>query len=194
MASAHERTHPHLVRRQRPTSASDVSVRRQRPTSASDVSVRRQRPTSASDVSKIVAHYEKRWLIDQFHKALKTGCGIEHRRMGCLDNYLRVMAITMPIAVRTVRMQVLANLADVTIPATEVLSPPEIAVLWRKVEGTAPPEKSPSCLWAYRAIAKLAGWADSRRTGRIALDTLWRGVERLSALVEGWRLATEHER
>ena len=141
------------------------------------------------DVERIVGHYEKRWLIEQFHKSWKTGCNIEERKMGSLDNYLRIMAITMPIAVRLLRLQILANLAEESSPATDVLSSTEIAILWEKIEGTPLPEQSQSCQWAYRAIAKLAGWQDSKRTGRIGLDTIWRGIERLGMLVEGWRLA-----
>ena len=51
-----------------------------------------------SEVGRVVAHYEERWLIEQFHKSWKTGCKIEERKMGSLENYLCIMAITMPVA------------------------------------------------------------------------------------------------
>ena len=76
-------------------------------------------------------------------------------------------------------------------PATEVLSPTEVTVLWNKIERLPLPKERPSCQWAYRAIAKLAGWQDSKRIGRIGLDTIWRGIERLTMLVDGWLLAME---
>lgn len=149
---------------------------------------------SLNDVERIVSHYETRWLIERFHKSWKTGCKIEQRRMGSLDNFLRIMAITAPIAVRMLRLQVLANMPDASAPATEVLSQPEIEVLWAKVERKPLPRKIPTCQWAYRAIAKIAGWQDSKRTGRIGLDTLWRGIERLAALAEGWKMANAMKR
>ena len=86
-------------------------------------------------------------------------------------------------------MQILANLPDDSVPATEVLSQPELEVLWAKVERRPLPEKVPSCRWAYTAIAKIAGWQDSKRTGRIDLDTLWRGIDRMLGLAEGWQMA-----
>lgn len=141
------------------------------------------------DVQRVVKYYEARWLIEQFHKSWKTGCKVEERRMGSLDNFLRIMAITAPIAVRLLHLQTLSNLPDNAAPATEVLSPVEVQVLWAKIQGGPLPDTMPSCRWAYIAIAKLAGWTDSKRTGRIGLDTLWRGMERLAALAEGWQIA-----
>jgi hypothetical protein len=141
------------------------------------------------DIERVVSHYEARWLIERFHKSWKTGCKIEERQMGSLDNFLRIMAITMPIAVRLLHLQVLANQLDDSAPATAVLSQPEIEVLWAKVERTPLPKKMPSCRWAYISIAKIAGWQDSKRTGRIGLDTIWRGIERLLGLAEGWQMA-----
>jgi len=141
-------------------------------------------------VDRIVAHYEARWLIERFHKAWKTGCKIEERRMGTLDNFLRIMAITAPIAMRLLKIQVTANAPDDTTSATAILSQPELEVLWQKVERTPLPKTMPSCRWAYQAIAKIAGWQNSKGTGRVGLDTLWRGFEKLAALSEGWQMAT----
>ena len=143
-----------------------------------------------NQVEKIVAHYEMRWLIERFHKAWKTGCKIEERRMGTLDNFLRIMAITGPIAMRMLKIQVTANAPDDTSPATEILSQPELEVLWKKIERSPLPKTVPSCRWAYQAIAKIAGWQDSKGTGRVGLDTLWRGFEKLASLAEGWLMAT----
>lgn len=146
------------------------------------------------DVQRVVKYYELRWLIEQFHKSWKTGCKIEERKMGSLENFLRMMAITMPIAVRLLHLQALSNLPDNAAPATKVLSLSELQVLWAKVERTPLPDTIPSCRWAYIAIAKIAGWTDSKRTGRIGLDTLWRGMERLAALAEGWQIARALEK
>lgn len=140
-------------------------------------------------IEKIVAHYEARWLIERFHKAWKTGCKIEERRMGSIDNFLRIMAITAPIAMRILKIQVIANAPDDTTPATEILSQPELEVLWQKVERSALPKEVPSCRWAYQAVARIAGWQDSKGTGRVGLDTLWRGFDTLAVLTEGWKMA-----
>ncbi|HHT9169613.1 TPA: IS4 family transposase, partial [Legionella pneumophila] len=45
--------------------------------------------------------------------------------------------------------------------------------------------------WAYKAIAKLGGWTDSKRTGKAAWSTIWKGWFRLQERVEGLRIANE---
>ncbi len=43
------------------------------------------------------------------------------------------------------------------------------------------------------ALAKLGGWRDTKRTGRIGWQPLWRGWTQLETLVDGWRLARSDE-
>ncbi|MFO9558911.1 IS4 family transposase, partial [Legionella pneumophila serogroup 1] len=52
-------------------------------------------------------------------------------------------------------------------------------------------EKIPTAAWAYKAIAKLGGWTDSKRTGKAAWSTIWKGWFRLQERVEGLRIASE---
>jgi hypothetical protein len=150
--------------------------------------------STLADVERVVRYYETRWLIERFHKSWKSGCKIEERRMGSLDNFLRIMAITMPIAVQLLRLQILANMPDNPAPATDVLSNTEVQVLWAKTERSPFPKKIPSCNWAYLAIARIAGWQDSKRTGRVGIETLWRGLHILAGLAEGWMMATAMKR
>jgi hypothetical protein len=42
--------------------------------------------------------------------------------------------------------------------------------------------------WAYRAIAKLGGWLNTKRTGRPSWKTLWDGWARLQERVEAAEL------
>jgi hypothetical protein len=146
--------------------------------------------STLEDIQRVVSHYEHRWLIERFHKCWKTGCKIESRRMGSEDSFLRMMAITMPVALRLLRLQVIAHLPTQSHrPATEVLSETEVKILWNRIEKTPLPNTSPSCLWAIRAIAKLVGWTDSKRTGRVGVETLWKGHAKLQLLMEGWVMA-----
>jgi hypothetical protein len=36
---------------------------------------------SFDDAWRVITYYEKRWLIEEFHKALKTGCRLEERQI-----------------------------------------------------------------------------------------------------------------
>jgi len=41
----------------------------------------------------------------------------------------------------------------------------------------------PSVKWAYQSIGKLAGWNDSKRTGRVGWKTLNEGLRKLDNMM-----------
>jgi len=45
--------------------------------------------------------------------------------------------------------------------------------------------------WAYKSLAKLGGFTDSKRTGMASWSTMWEGWDTLQAQVSGYRLAKE---
>ena len=65
-------------------------------------------------------------------------------------------------------------------------------MLWYFIQGNKkkkPPKKPRSLLWAYHSIAKLGGWADTKRTGRVGWLTVWEGWFRLQERLEGYMVA-----
>ena len=40
---------------------------------------------SAAALQRVVDIYRKRWLIEEYFKALKTGCSLEKRQVGSFD-------------------------------------------------------------------------------------------------------------
>ncbi|HAT8934782.1 TPA: IS4 family transposase, partial [Legionella pneumophila subsp. pneumophila] len=80
---------------------------------------------------------------------------------------------------------------DSSTSCDELLTDAEWKVLWNSVERKSLPEKIPTAAWAYKAIAKLGGWTDSKRTGKAAWSTIWKGWFRLQERVEGLRIANE---
>ena len=142
-------------------------------------------------VERVVGYYECRWLIEEFHKAWKSGCRIEFRRLQSLGNLERMMAVTAMIAVRLLQIQALAKLRS-TDSCTPILSTSQWQCLFAKMEPERPiPKRPPTIAWALEAIARLAGWRDTKRTGQIGWQTLWRGWAKLEELTEGWNLATQ---
>lgn len=55
---------------------------------------------TAAEVAAIVDHYRARWLIEEYFKALKTGCGYSLRQQMSLDALERTLAICIPQAWR----------------------------------------------------------------------------------------------
>ena len=70
-----------------------------------------------------------------------------------------------------------------TTPCTEILAPDEWKILWVCHHKTKPPTETPSIKWAYHTLAKLGGWLDTKRTGRVGWDTLWKGWDELMIVV-----------
>lgn len=142
-----------------------------------------------AQIEKVIEYYECRWLIEEFHMAWKTGCRIEQRRVQTLGNLERLVAVTAPIAVRILQIRALAR-SNPTKPCNVVLSPADWQCLFTKVNSNKPlPNCPPTIDWAFTAIAKLGGWRDTKRTGQVGWQALWRGWAKLQDLVEGWNLA-----
>jgi hypothetical protein len=141
-------------------------------------------------ILSVVRYYSARWLIEEFHKAWKTGCGMEKRRLQTYENFERVMVITAAVAVRILQLRSLS--ASEEKGCETVLEADEWQCLFANTEPGRPlPGQPPSAKWAYYALAKLAGWSDSKRTGRVGWQTLWTGWERLQFLLAGWRAAIQ---
>jgi len=142
---------------------------------------------------KVLRAYTLRWRIEDFHKAWKSGAKVEQRRMQSAANLERVAVILAFVAVRLLQLREGATgpEANHSRPCTEILEPIQWRVLWATTERSKPPHKVPTQQWAYDAIARLGGWIDTKRTGRVGWDTMWRGWFRLAERVEGFNSARE---
>lgn len=138
-----------------------------------------------------------RWRIEDFHKAWKSGVGVEAQRMQSTENLEKMIVILSFVAIRLLQLkeyfeypQVL-DIQDDNITCDELLTDIEWKVLWSSVEKKSLPEQAPHATWAYKAIARLGGWTDSKKTGKAAWSTIWKGWFRLQERLEGYRVAAE---
>jgi hypothetical protein len=141
---------------------------------------------------RVVRHYEKRWLIEDYHKAWKSGCGVEKVRLRTLENIERAVVVLAHVAVRLLQLRCLANASPET-PSEAFFSAEEVAVVAlirkRKHPAGRPAETGPLTVRsALETIAGLGGWSDSQRNGKIGWQTLWRGWDKLQTYITGWRL------
>jgi hypothetical protein len=152
---------------------------------------------SAEDARRIVGYYEARWKIEEFHKAWKSGgTQVEKRRMQTADNLERLAVILAFIAVRLLQLRevVLVDKPPGKQDCSSILTETQWRVLWRKQEKRAYRKKTPPTTeWAYYALARLGGWKDSKRTGRVGWNALWDGWFKLDMLVEGYELAQNEQ-
>lgn len=146
---------------------------------------------NAAQARQVISYYERRWLIEEYHKAWKSGgTQVETLRMQTRDNLERMMVILAFIAVRVLALRQ-GGLSEETLNESceQVLSPIEWKLLWVKQEGKTLPKKAPNLKWAYLALAKMGHWYDSKRTGRAGWIVMWEGWFKLQDIVEGYKLA-----
>lgn len=146
-----------------------------------------QAVTSAEETLAVVHYYECRWRIEDYHKAWKSGVGVERQRFQSADNLERMIAITAFLAVRLLQLR--ENQSQPDIPCDTVLSEDEWKVLWISTQRCQPPPSAPSARWAYLALAKLGGFTDTKRTGRPGWDALWHGWFRLQERIHGYQIS-----
>ena len=141
---------------------------------------------------RVIGYYERRWRIEELHKVWKTGCRVEDQRHQTAANLERMSVILIYVAVRLLQLKEARDVQPEQ-PCTPMLGEAEWKCLWmsQQKQGDARdlPEEPPSCRWAYDSIARLGGFQDTKRTGRVGWSTFWKGWNRLAVMVEGFELA-----
>jgi hypothetical protein len=148
---------------------------------------------SAEQVQDILRCYGLRWRIEEFHKAWKSGAGVEELRMQYRDNLLKMAVMLAFVAVRLLQLrEALDNKVLSEMPCTQVLGAEEWKLLWVSTQKRKTlPKDAPTLKWAYLAIAKLGGFTNTKRTGRASWGTMWLGWSRLNERINGYRLLKE---
>lgn len=77
--------------------------------------------------------------------------------------------------------------SDGTQSCERMFSALEWRMLWSKMENKKLPVETPSIYWGYYSLAKLGGWYDSKRTGRVSVKTIWEGWAILMQMLDGHR-------
>lgn len=80
------------------------------------------------DVLNIVDDYRSRWIIEEYFKALKTGCAYEKRQVETKPTILNTLAIFIPIAWQLLMLKS-SGFTEYSCLADEVLSPTQLEVL-----------------------------------------------------------------
>lgn len=143
--------------------------------------------STVEQVLFVVDSYRARWVIEEFFKAIKTGCSYEKRQLEGLDQLLDALCLFLPIATKMLLMRTLERIAPET-PATQVLDADHIEVLRETGPRTLP--QNPNCRELMRAVAALGGFlgGPSKKPGWLVLA---RGMETLVERVAGWKAARD---
>jgi hypothetical protein len=132
-----------------------------------------------------VAWYECRWVVEDYHQCLKTGCRLEERQVQSADRLRRLLGFLSPLAVRLLQLRDLSR-REPERPAHEVLDADLLAVVAAQA-GLAPMSMTTQTFW--KAVAQMGGYLARQSDGPPGWKTLWKGWLRVQTLLEGVHLA-----
>jgi len=135
----------------------------------------------------VLGYYEKRWLIEEWHKALKTGCRVEDRQLKTKERLERITGLLSVVSVRLLQLKSAARTTP-TRPATEVVPQRWIAMLQaarKKICRKTNQSTAMTIYEFYRELAKLGGFLGRKCDGEPGWITIWRGWQKLYLLVCG---------
>jgi hypothetical protein len=139
--------------------------------------------TTLEQASSRVGWYEHRWIVEDYHQCLKTGCRLEERQV---QSTARLPGDFSPPAVRLLQLRDLAR-RDPERPAHEVLGTDLLAVVAAQ-SGQSPALMTTDGFW--KAVAQMGGYLARQGDDPPGWKTLWRGWLRVHTLLEGVHLAT----
>jgi len=132
-----------------------------------------------------VAHYARRWLIEEYHKALKSGAQVEASQLESAAGLQALLGILAVLAVRLLNLKLLSRSEPLRRVSADLIGKEELALLSQKFD--EPPEGW-TCEGVIIAIARLGGFLARTGDGSPGWQTIWRGWRQLTLMAEGVRL------
>jgi len=143
---------------------------------------------SLEDAWLVIGYYEKRWLIEEWHKALKTGCRVTDRQLKTKERLEAMLGLMSVVAVRLLQLKSVAR-TEPERPAEEVV--PALWVSLLLLARKNRPRKPLPVREFYRGMAQLGGFLGRKGDGEPGWITIWRGWEKLHLMIRGSELAAE---
>ncbi len=140
---------------------------------------------TSSDLERVVDLYRQRWLIEEFFKALKTGCALERRQIESYDGFCKVLAILAPIACQLLWLRSKGRRKPDE-PAKAIFTEIELEIL-HHAPATRGMAKAKTVGDALLLLARLGGHL--KNNGPPGWMTLGQGYEKLLLLRIGWQMA-----
>lgn len=137
---------------------------------------------------RVVGWYECRWVIEEFHKGMKTGCRTESVQFTSKDRLQPAIAVLSVVTLTLVNLRVAARRPDAkTRKATTVIAQSYIEALslWR--------HKKVRTDWTvhdfFYALARLGGHQNRKHDHPPGWQVLWEGWKELLPMVSGYDAA-----
>ena len=137
---------------------------------------------------RVVGWYECRWIIEEFHKGMKTGCRVESPQFTREERLQPAIALLSIVTLTLLQLRDASRRPEAkTCTATEVISESYIEVLsmWR--------HKQVRLDWTvhefYYALARLGGHQNRKHDHPPGCQVLWEGWKELLPMITGYNVA-----
>jgi hypothetical protein len=140
-----------------------------------------------ADIERVLDIYRARWQVEEFHKALKTGCELEKRQLESFEAITSLLALCYPIATELLHLR--SRSRQKGLPAADVLRQSLLDCL-RAHPKARRLAANPSAEDALGAIAGLGGHI--KNNGPPGWQTIGAGYVELLTFEKGWLAAIAH--
>lgn len=137
------------------------------------------------DAYRVVQWYECRWIVEEYHKGMKTGCSIESPQFTSEDRLQPAIALISIVTLTLLQMRDISRRRDAKkLAATDFISEDYVHVLsgWRhgKIQ------RAWSIHEFFYALARLGGHQNRKSDHPPGWQIIWRGWNDLQAMVCGY--------
>lgn len=139
-----------------------------------------------AEIAAVVDAYRARWTIEEYFKALKTGCAFESRQLRSVHTLTNALGLLSVIAYRLLLLRTLERTAPAT-RAAEIMDPlllEALAARLKHIREPNPLPPSPTVADVMKGIARLGGHHKSN--GPPGWQLLWFGFQDLLSWAAGF--------
>lgn len=139
---------------------------------------------------QVIEDYECRWLIEEYHKVIKSGCSIEKHALRTADRLEPLIGLISVIGIRLFELKLVGR------NEPEKKAKGNVPSSWMKCLEILRPQLNPRDLTVYvffREIAKLGGFLGRKSDGEPGWQTIWRGYRKMQSLLDAMQLTGQIE-
>jgi len=137
------------------------------------------------DAWQVVEDYENRWLVEEYHKVIKTGCSLEMHALRSADRLEALIGLISVIGARLFQLKLVGRNQPEAKAATHV------PASWLKCLKLVRPKTKLTGMTVYeffRELAKMGGFLGRKGDGEPGWQTIWRGFQKLQSILDAMKL------
>ena len=137
------------------------------------------------DAWQIVEDDENRWLVEEYHKVMKSGCSLEMHALRSADRLEPLIGLISVLGVRLFQLKLIGR----NQPQAKAVT--HVPTSWLKCLKLARPKTKLTGMTVYeffRELAKMGGFLGRKGDGEPGWQTIWRGFQKLPSILDAIKL------